>query len=207
MLIVAGVLNWNERPRTLAHAVASAAAVDLAFTFGNTKPIRSELEEAQVRSLGLERAQRMDAEWYLQLDADERLVHGELLRDYLPHFTGQAWPLPYVLEGGVVTVAPFKLIRAPGARIVLGCDVIDFGDGPRLCSGFSFPPELERALPALPHLLHVPSERPDADERPRLSERIEGTDTSGLRQSIPPLEIPRERGCWLALVTHGAVTL
>jgi hypothetical protein len=200
VLIAAGVMTYDERPATVKRAIASAAACDLVFTFGSHRRIGDELEEAAVRSVGLERAQRMGAEWYLQLDADERLARGELLRTLLElaNATGTmpAYPLPYLLESGAVMVAPFKLFRTEHASFVLGSDVLDFGDGPRLCSGIPYPEYARPALLALPHLRHVPSERPDAGEHDRLSERVEGTSS---RDGIPTLELP-----WTAPLARAA---
>ncbi|MGH7345918.1 MAG: hypothetical protein ACREK4_13470 [Candidatus Rokuibacteriota bacterium] len=194
--IIAGVLAYDEHPDTIAAALATVAALDDAIVFGESGSIESERGEAAARQAGLEWARIAGADWYLQLDADERLVHGELLHDLLAEHHPRAYPLPYVSERGWITLAPFKLFRAKGARIELGSDVISWdGEEPWLLSGFAFPPELRHVVRAMPHLLHLPSERPDAATRRRLSERIEGSDLARIltRKWPLPFPVPRAR--------------
>ena len=195
MRIAAGILAHGEHPSMIEAALDSTDCLDNAFTFGEGEVIEDELGEARVRQIGLELAYGVGADWYLQIDADERLVRGELLYDYLGLAASPWWPLPYVQENGDVTVAPCKLIRLDARpRCYLASDVYVFDaqaaqgntTAPTLLSGYVFPEVAKHLLEELPVLLHVPSARPDAGTRRRLSVAIEGSDQAGRIDAYKP---------------------
>lgn len=166
MRIVAGIPAWDEPAQLIEGARRSCLALDSAFYFvGGLRPLNGGFgnfeSEGAMRDYGRRLAYATRATWYLQLDADERLIHGELLRPILAHWRLEAYPLPYVLEDGTVTLAPCKLIRADAA-IAAHCDFIRLPSAPAriLClSGYQAPPQLRDALLELPHLVHEPWRR------------------------------------------------
>jgi hypothetical protein len=193
--IAVGLLAYKEDPSVVEGAIASIYGIfDIGFVCNDNVPIESEWDEARVRQGGLDLARESGADWYLQLDADERLVNGRLLREFLEaHGEGlAAWPLPYVYEGGEwVTLAPFKLVRAR-ARFELACDVFSIDGRLWLMSGYPWIGVSERdtrLLQRTPYLLHAPSVRPDARTRRRLSDAIEGT-AGEVRLGVPQWPLP-----------------
>jgi hypothetical protein len=198
--IAAGILAYRESALMIAAAAESACALDGVFVFGEDERIDTELDEARVRQKGLELAKLGGADWYLQIDADERLVDAPALFDYLEWWPHRAWPLPYVQENGTTTLAPCKCIRLAGARCVLASDVYEWElgpavEGPYVLSGYTVPAELEPLIGRLPRLMHEPSRRPHASSRRRLSVAIEGTHSrAGLVQwPLPSPPFPRAR--------------
>lgn len=131
--------------------------------------------ESSLRNFGRLHAQQIDARWWLQLDADERLVNGEQLTDILTsspyRYSVRAYPLPRLEESGAVSICPYKLVRLP-AELVAGCDHFrfPFWTGPVVWRLSADRSATEQEIPALlqgPHLIHEPSLRP-AGARPRL---------------------------------------
>lgn len=191
LTIAAGTLAYNEHPSMVEAAADSCDALDYWFSFGADVEIADEAGEAWTRQRGLDNARRLGADWYLQIDADERLIDGGRLYEYLSQHAGGLgwWPLPYLQEQGWTTVAPCKLIRVADAECFLASDVYTIGGRVTLLSGFSWPAELDPILPSLPRLLHIPSARPDAPGRRRLSVAIEGSDQTGRLGAWKP-ELP-----------------
>jgi hypothetical protein len=199
-VIVAGTLAYREDESMIAQAHDSARCLDGCFVFGEGERIDNEYAEANVRQLGIERARAYGADWYLQLDADETLLRGELLHDLLADWPHRAWALPYMQETGYASLAPCKLVRLePRCSMLLASDVYTWADRPHglLLSGYTCPEDFYPLLPHVPVLLHRPSARPDAADRRRLSDAIEGTarhGRSGLEQwPLPDPFHPRAR--------------
>jgi len=183
--LVATTPHYDEDPATLARAVASLPPQFHSFTY--EAPLRrltggAHVEghgrhfgtESELRNFGRMHAQQVGAKWWLQLDADERLVNGEQLQAILEHWPTPAYPLPRcyplprVEEDGAVTFCPYKLVRLP-CRLVVGCDHFRFGDELTLWRLSVDRSATEYERPTLlqgPHLLHEPSRR--TSSRPRL---------------------------------------
>ena len=194
---------WQEDPRLVNAALESClSCCDATFFFeGGLRPLnggRGRFEsEAAMRDTGrLWALECAGADWYLQIDADEWLVHGELLRPILAHWRHDAYPLPYLLEDGTLMLAPCKLIRADAA-IAAHCDFIRLPSQPEqvyCLSGYQAPLELRDAMLELPHLAHEPWRRAEAgDEKPRLSAdelRLEPRPEAP-QWPLPPLTLER----------------
>lgn len=167
-MIVATIPTGLEDDVTVAGAVASAAHAGIR-TIRYPGPPREELtSEAELRRIGLELAREAGAEWWLQLDADERLRHGEHLEPILERWPLWAYPLPYVHEDGWTTLAPFKLVRVE-AELVAHSDYFRHGGEVYRLSGYSADRERWSVLEAGPHLYHSPSVRAGRFH-PRLSD-------------------------------------
>lgn len=154
-----------------------------------------------MRDHGRRWAQRRGARWLLQLDADEVLVNGELLRPLLERWPFAAYPIPLVQENGQTTLAPFKCLQLP-ARIVACSEYVQFGRAGRTprshariwnLAGYSCPPELRTALLELPFLLHTPSRRgPGIRAGARLSFEelaVERRPANAVQWPLPPLTL------------------
>ncbi len=183
MRIVASTPAWNEPEELLRRCVASAAvAVDRHYVYAGG--IASLVDggkwatQGAMRDHGRAWAQGRRARWFLQLDADEALVNGELLRPILERWAWPAYPLAYVQEDGQMTLAPFKCFRLP-ARIVACSEYVQLGRPGHVparnapvwnLAGYAAPEELRAALLELPFLFHSPSlRRPPIRRALRLS--------------------------------------
>ncbi len=213
IVIVASTPAWNERSELLARCLRSArGSVDRHRIYrGGIRRLGTGLWETQATMRDAGRAwavrwarARCRAEpgrrgevavWLLQLDADESLVHGELLRPILERWPHAAYPLPLVQEDGQTTLAPFKLFRARGARIVACSEYIRWGGPIYNLAGYSCPPELRDALLELPFLLHTPGLRgPGIRTGARLSLEelaIETRPANAVQWVLPPLTLNR----------------
>lgn len=156
MIVYAGTPVYCEDDATLERARLSVLELDGWATFRSDRPA---LDEGAMRRQGFELAREHGADWYLQLDADERLVGAADLRERLAATAGPFYPLPYVQEDGQVTLAPFKLARPDQVELVAHSDYFRVAGRVYCCSGYRWASPSTPAELGLPHLLHEPSRR------------------------------------------------
>lgn len=202
-MIVAAIPDFEEDVETLGRALGSLGEAVLGLVYAGG--IRGPLEEgfagpdapfgtqAEMREYGFRLARNHSASWVLQMDADERLVNGELLAPILSAHR-RCYPLPIVQENGRMTLAPFKCLESRPLTFVASCDQIRWPDLDEVwrLSGYTAPDELIEALLELPHLVHEPSLRPEGRRSVRLPEveRVPGA----VQWPLPPLTLkPKER--------------
>lgn len=210
--IVASTPAWNEPEALLERSHASVAGVVdwhnvypggvRALTGGPWVNQSAMREHGRVRALEWaadhRRRPRGDV-WFLQLDADELLVHGERLRPILERWPHAAFPIPLVQESGDTTLAPFKLFRARDAKIVACSEYVRLGQGRAgtlyNLAGYMLPPEVPRdaLLDAWPFLFHTPSARgPGIRAGARLSLEelsVETRPDDAIQWPLPPLTL------------------
>ncbi len=208
--IVASTPAWNEPETLLAGARASVAGVVdwhnvyqggvRQLTGGPWATQGAMREYGRVRALEWaadhRRRPRSDV-WFLQLDADERLVHGERLRAVLERWPHAAFPIPLVQESGDTTLAPFKCFRARDATIVACSEYVRIGKARTLynLAGYVLPRDVPRAalLDAWPFLFHRPSLRgPGIRAGARLSLEelsVETRPADAIQWPLPPLTL------------------
>lgn len=174
MKIAASVPLWNEDVATMRRCYDALAGVDEIIAYeapvanylaelGKPVPEHAFPDSRTMRQWGLDEAERRGCQWCLQIDCDEVLVNGHLLRPLLE--SGRisiAYPLPRIEEDGGWSVMPFKCVELP-ATLAASCDhFVIAGETWRL-SGYPAPEEhLRPALLELPYLLHEPSRRQPA---------------------------------------------
>lgn len=207
--IFAATPAWNEPSELLELCQACAAdAVDRHYVFeGGVERLTGGpwKTQAAMRDHGRQWAQKRGARWLLQLDADELLINGQLLRPILERWLWPAYPIPLVQEhDGQTTLAPFKLLRLP-ARIVAHSEYVQLSRPGRMpprsapihnLAGYTCPPELRRPLLELPFLLHVPGRRPGIRRAERLSRwelSLEPRPPDAIAWPLPPLTLTRGR--------------
>lgn len=218
LTLVASTPAWNEPAALLERSARSVVGVAdwhnvyrggiRALTGGPWRTQAAMREHGRVRALEWARRHRRPTAgvWFLQLDADELLIHGERLRPLLERWPHRAFPLPLVQESGDTTLAPFKLFRARAARIDACSEYVRFwperGGGAGVLynlAGYMLPPELPRdaVLDAWPFLFHVPSARgPAIRAGARLSFEelaVETRPADAIQWPLPPLTL-RPRG-------------
>jgi hypothetical protein len=123
--------------------------------------------QAELRDEGRRQAEETGGDWWLQLDADERLVQGETLALTLDDWYARAYPLPRLEEDGSISVCPYKLVRLP-CQLVQGCDHFTWpGEDVvwRMSLQYSAHENLREYLLAGPYLIHQPSLRPEGTLR------------------------------------------
>lgn len=183
MKILAAIPDYQEAAETRERAAASLreSGLDCVFYPGGVRGPTEEgfagdtgvfASQAQMRQHGFALACQHGADWVLQMDADERLIHGHLLAPILAR-TARAYPIPIVQENGDMTLAPFKCLQARPLEFVASCDQIRWPDQPETVwclSGYPAPEPLRLVLLGLPHLLHEPSLRPGRRRSVRLPE-------------------------------------
>ena len=199
-MIVATIPHYDEPAELVADAIATAEPdvrcfdydAPLRYAAGDAAKYET---ESEMRYAGLAIARRLGADWWLQLDADERLMGDEALDGYLRAWSNSsapatwAYPLPYFTPSlDQLTLAPFKLVRT-GCELVCQCDYFTPPGGGELyrLSGFTVPREFWPWLLAGPHLLHLPELR--TLTRARLSEvenEIEPRPDHALDFPLPP---------------------
>ena len=120
------------------------------------------------RTFLLLKAKELECDWLLQIDADERLHNGELLREWLPSWAGDAFPLPFQVNADQLLGASWKCLRtAAWQRVTSGGAYLLHADGTEYCV---VPPDGRGALVEylrlaevdawrLPWLSHHPEER------------------------------------------------
>lgn len=148
------------RPREV--PIASGLTRIPRYCYGQELTIGAGYSQREVRATGLEIARRLRADWVLLLDSDERLQGETALLAILAAWPQAAYPIPYVLEDGSVTLAPCKLVRPGELELVYRCDYYrDRRSGLVYhLSGIPLPEgPLGRALLAGPRILHLPAER------------------------------------------------
>jgi len=170
--IVASTPAWNEDSNLLGRCERSVyGVVDRHYVYagGIARLVDGGRWATQgaMRDHGRQWAQERRARWFLQLDADEALVNGELLRAILERWAWPAYPLAYVQEDGQTTLAPFKCFRLP-ARIVACSEYVQLGRPGHAparsapvwnLAGYACPLELRACLLELPFVFHTPSLR------------------------------------------------
>lgn len=197
--IVAGCPVWEEHELTVARARASVQPFGIPFfTYeGGVAHGKNFKTQAEMRQHGLTLAWKAHrAEWYLQLDADERLRNAELLAPILEGCKWNAHPLPLLQEDGSLLLAPFKLVstNCGATRIVACAEYFQFNEGGSVycLAGYTAPEELRDNLLQLPYLEHCPSDRPPSRRSERLSEDepwLEPRPTSAVQWPLPPLTL------------------
>jgi hypothetical protein len=198
--VVAGIPVWQEEPHVVAGALASCRELAAAFRYADAagigEPDSTWNRQADMRDHGRELARGVyGADWYVQLDADERLHNGAALVNILGAFPGFAYPIPYLHDAGGGTLAgsllPCKVIRADTCRIVAACEYVEHAGAVYNLSGFA----LERPVPAgLPYIVHQPELR-HAPHR-RLSSLEETLTRNGVEPK-PADAIRWQRPLWL----------
>lgn len=184
--ICATTPHYDEPPDLLARCLESLPRTFHSYDYsaplrrlvggGHVEPHgRHFATESKLRDFGRQHAQQIGARWWLQLDADERLVNGRTLQAILEHWPTPApplprcYPLPRLEESGAVSICPYKLVMLP-CRLVVGCDHFTFGDVTtwRLSADRSATEQEAPALLAGPHLVHEPSLRPSSRRTARI---------------------------------------
>lgn len=158
---------YNEEKLDLFFCQKSAECLDdhLCFPGGivGLVPDEKALWESQgeMRDWGRKRLLDRGMDWIIQLDADERLMHGELLYDILPRWDSY-FPIPYIsVFRDVMTFAPSKVIRSTcvirshSEFIALSGDGATFDHSGYNAWDFSLPS-------SLPHILHLDAKRDPA---------------------------------------------
>jgi hypothetical protein len=201
--IVAAVPVWNEDQQTVRRCLLSLEGIAQVYVYqGAVANFLTHIDSdaaarfatsREMRQHGLDKAERWEADWCLQIDCDERLVNGGLLAPLLASGRfSHAFPLPRIEEDGGWGVMPFKCVRVP-ATLVASCDhFLIAGETWRL-SGYPPPPEeLRPALLRLPHLVHEPSRRnPPRPVRLGAVEHLERIGDAPVLP-LPPLTLTKE---------------
>ncbi len=127
--------------------------------------------QSQKRTWLLDKARQLGCDWLLQIDADERLHGAAKLREWLPSWGYDAFPLPFQVEPDQLLCATWKCLRvAAWSRVVAGGAYIEHADGNVYCV---VPPDGRPPAEAssfLPWISHHPDERPEGRRMIRLGE-------------------------------------
>lgn len=194
MRIAAGVITWRDGDELLIRCLNSVGPFvdELVLVDGliagvdTTLPAWTPLErferagvhveriygatQARKRNVLLGAARRLGCDWLLQLDADERLENGPLLRLFLHATDGDCFPIPFAYDELVCRSLGWKCLRVERWRECVARNGYMIDRAGRL-RDLSAPDTIDRAeLSVLPWISHHPDERDGARAAIRLGE-------------------------------------
>jgi hypothetical protein len=165
-------INLQGLPVTSAWVPAGADRAEPSWLPADTHVSSHEWPSQSVkRTWLLDKARQLGCDWLLQIDADERLHGAAKLREWLPSWGYDAFPLPFQVEPDQLLCATWKCLRVGAwARVVAGGAYIEHADGNVYCV---VPPDGRPPAAAasfLPWISHHPDERPEGRRMIRLGE-------------------------------------
>lgn len=185
---VCATTPFLDEPAQLLREARESVPPEFAY-YQYPAPLALYKTESALRDVGRLAAQTLQAEWWLQIDADERLRHGEQLSALLDLFA-RAYPLPRLEEDGSWTLCPYKLVRLP-CELVVGCDHFRWNDSPQVwrLSGYPLPDMSTWRAWKLPYLEHRHSRRPRVERLGASEGILEPRPPDALQWPLPAIAL------------------
>lgn len=146
MKLAVGIITWQDGRHMLEQTIASLDDIqdELIVADGLIENIPTELghvsdldwlpttehthviqrfwtSQSAKRTYLLLKAKELGCEWLLQIDADERLHNAAFLKEWLPTWAGDAFPIPFEVDPGHLLGASWKCLRtAAWQRVTAG---------------------------------------------------------------------------------------